>query len=78
MAKRIGVLAATLVTAAALTLGTAASASADPFFYLRSHHATSEECHAAGQAGRHLWGALYLCRPSPYFSKPVWELWVRL
>ncbi|MGW1148937.1 hypothetical protein ACWD6I_28820 [Streptomyces sp. NPDC002454] len=77
MLKRLGVMVGTAVATAGLLFASAPSAAADPFFFPRSHHASLAECTAAGDAGRHLWGALYLCRP--FEGKPgVYVLWTRI
>ncbi|MFI1018752.1 hypothetical protein [Streptomyces sp. NPDC020965] len=76
MKMRLGAIAATAFAAAALTLGSASSATAAPGFWVHSHHASATACQAAGEALRPLNGALYLCKP--FAAKPsVYELWVR-
>ncbi|MER5771560.1 hypothetical protein [Streptomyces sp. NPDC001985] len=76
MRMRLGAIAATVFATAALTLGSASSASASMGFWVHSHHASQAACQAAGEALRPLNGALYLCKP---FSGKVgvYELWVR-
>jgi hypothetical protein len=78
MLRRLSVLAGAAVATAGLLFATAPTASADPFFYARSHHASYAECTAAGDAGRHIWGALYLCKPFHPTRPDVYVLWVRV
>ncbi|GLF93535.1 hypothetical protein [Streptomyces yaizuensis] len=76
MRKSLAVFAATAATAAALTLGTASTATAAPGFWQHSHHVGQAACTAKAAELRPLYGALHLCKPSPFWPD-VYELWFR-